>query len=374
MTLQRFESGSAANGKLAKGCELCIQGAKMVLFVTGRCSAGCFYCPVSAEKKGRDVVYANEGRAMSDEDIVEECQAMDALGAGITGGDPSSNMERTLRYVRLLKGRFGKGFHLHMYTAEISLEKALRLQEAGLDEIRYHPTEDLWGRMEETELKDICSQTTMDVGIEVPALPGKEDDLVRLAHCAFSSGVDFMNLNELEFSESNWDMMGTHGYSVKDDLSSAVLGSEETAMKVLEALPDLPLHFCSSRFKDGVQLRNRLKRRAEHTAAPYDVVTDDGTVLKGVIYADDLEDAKRFMSETYEVPDELMAIERGRLEIAPWVLEEVGEELPFRCYVVEEYPTRDRLEVERTPMNRLRKRDFNGFLPAAPRWGPQGFS
>ena len=325
MSVQRFESGSAANGELAKGCQYCIRGSKMVLLVTGRCSAGCFYCPISNEKKGRDVVYANEGRAHSDEDIIREAESMDAEGTGITGGDPSAVMDRTVHYIELLKAQFGRGHHIHMYTAVISLENAKRLEAAGLDEIRYHPTEDLWSKLNTTELASIVEQTALDVGIEV----------------------------ELEFSESNWGMMERYGLEIKDELSSAVKGSEETAMKVLERLPDLPIHFCSSTFKDSVQLRNRLARRAEHIAKEYDVITDDGTLVKGIVYHKDLDEAYRFLAETYDVPDELMFIDRdrNRLEIAPWILEEVGTELPYRCYIVEEYPTEDRLEVERTPIN-----------------------
>ena len=354
MSFVRFDSGSAADGELAQGCKLCIEGAKMVLLVTGRCSTGCFYCPVSAEKKGKDVTYANEGRVLSDEEIIEEAESMDALGAGITGGDPSQCLDRTIHYIRLLKEHFGKDFHLHMYTSTISLENAKKLEEAGLDEIRYHPGEGLWDRMDSTELAPIVEGTSMDVGIEVPALPGSEKKLIRLADYAFSVGVKFVNLNELEFSESNWDMMEEHGYALKDDISSAVAGSEETAVAVMDALPGRRIHFCSSSFKDSVQLRNRLRRRAEHTAKEYDVITDDGTFIKGIIYADDLDAAAEFMRGEYDVPDELMCIdgERNRMEIAAWILEEVGPELPFRCCIVEEYPTRDRMEVERTPIVR----------------------
>ena len=352
MTFQRFESGSAANGELAKGCQYCVKGSKAVIFVTGRCNAGCYYCPVSAGRKGKDVTYANEGRVHGDKEVIAEAESMDAEGAGITGGDPSIDMDRTVHLIKLLKDRFGKDFHIHMYTSIISLSNAKRLEDSGLDEIRYHPKESEWTSMDRTELKDIVSKTSMDVGIEVPALPGKDDDLCTLAQYSFSVGVKFMNLNELEFSESNWIMMDSHGYSVKDDLSSAVLGSEMTAINVLERNPGLPIHFCSSTFKDGVQLRNRLKRTAEHIAKEYDVVTDDGTLLKGILYADNLNDATEYLKENYDVPDELMYIdpERKRIEIAPWILEEIGKELPFKCYIIEEYPTRDRLEVERTPI------------------------
>jgi pyruvate formate-lyase activating enzyme-like uncharacterized protein len=69
---------------------------------------------------------------------------------------------------------------------------------------------------------------------------------------------------------------------------------------------------------------------------------------------DDLDAAADFLREEYDVPDELMYIdrERNRMEIAAWILEEVGPELPFRCYITEEYPTKDRMEVERTPVVR----------------------
>lgn len=352
MSFVRFDSGSAAEGELAEGCRRCIEGSKMVLLVTGRCRAGCYYCPVSAEKKGKDLVYANEWRVYSDGEIIEEAEAMDARGAGITGGDPSEVLDRTLHYIGLLRDRFGPDFHMHMYTSVISYGNAVRLREAGLDEIRYHPAPQTWAGFDASEIGRISVIPGLTVGIEVPALPGREDDIAHMLEAAFAAGASFANLNELEFSESNWEMMERYGYSVKNDTSAAVLGSEETALEVLRRLPGRNVHFCSSTFKDGVQLRNRLKRRAEHIAREYDVITDDGTFIKGILYAPDLDEAARFLREEYDVPDELFYIdrERNRMEIAAWILEEVGGELPFDCCITEEYPTKDRLEVERTPI------------------------
>jgi pyruvate formate-lyase activating enzyme-like uncharacterized protein len=37
----------------------------MVLFVTGRCHRTCWYCPLSRERKGLDVVYANDQKVSS---------------------------------------------------------------------------------------------------------------------------------------------------------------------------------------------------------------------------------------------------------------------------------------------------------------------
>lgn len=352
MNVERQECGSAHTGPLAEGCKHCMNGSKMVLFVTGRCRTGCYYCPVSLERKGNDVIYANELKVSDKKEIIEEAESMDATGTGITGGDPLVNVERTVRAIRLLKDHFGENHHIHLYTSTVDPEKVKTLIDAGLDEIRFHPPVSSWRDMDSSELSAIAKMD-IDVGIEVPALPDHEEGLIALLSYASDIGIKFVNLNELEFSESNWDMMEEHGYELKDDISAAIAGSEEVAFRMMEKFPDLPIHFCSSCFKDGVQLRNRLIRRANHIAEEYDVVTDDGTLMKGYAYPEDLDEAAEFLKEEYDVPDELMFIDRenNRLEVAPWVLEEIAEELPFKCYISEQYPTADRLEVERMPLN-----------------------
>ena len=352
MVTKRLECGSATNGALAKGCEHCINGSKMVLFISGKCNTGCFYCPVSNEKKGKDVIYANERKIGGEEEIISEAEGMDATGSGITGGDPLLNVDRTLRMIRMLKKKFGKEYHIHLYTSSIDPEKSKALEAVGLDEIRFHPPISLWENIGKTDLGKIIASSKMDVGIEVPAIPDLAAQLEKLIKDVTALGVKFININELEFSESNWEMISARQYELKDELSSAILGSEALAKKLLKRFPDANIHFCSSSFKDSVQLRKRLIRMAEKNAKEYDVVTEDGTVLKGIIYAEDLEKAAELLRNEYDVPDELMFIDpmRKRMEIASWFVEEIATELPFKCYIVEEYPTVDRLEVERIPL------------------------
>lgn len=45
---------------LPTGCKLCLMGLKSILFITGLCNVKCFYCPVSRERIGRDVIYIND--------------------------------------------------------------------------------------------------------------------------------------------------------------------------------------------------------------------------------------------------------------------------------------------------------------------------
>ena len=348
--LHKMECGSLCTGRVAEGCRHCIDGSKMVLFVTGRCGWNCYYCPVSLEKKGKDVIYANEGRVYTDDEIIAEAEAMDATGTGITGGDPLLDMDRTVHMIRLLKDRFGKGHHIHLYTATIDPEKAKRLQDAGLDEIRFHPPESVWTDMSSTRLRETVESLDIDVGVEVPALPHRERELNALVTYCREVGVDFVNLNELEFSESNWDMMEAYGYSVRDELSSAVDGSRETAVAVLKANKRADVHFCSSTFKDGIQLRRRLIRRAEHTAKPYQQVTEDGTLVRGYLYAKDLGAAESEL-RSMGVPEDMYEVLQDRIEVAPWILEDIADSVEHRCYLSEQYPTADGLEVERTPLN-----------------------
>jgi pyruvate formate-lyase activating enzyme-like uncharacterized protein len=59
-----------------------------------------------------------------------------------------------------------------------------------------------------------------------------------------------------------------------------------------------------------------------------------------------------FLKSEFEVPDELMHNdeEKKRVEVAAGILEQIADQLPYDSFLVEEYPTADRLEVEREPL------------------------
>ena len=351
--IRKLPRGSLARGPLARGCVLCQRGAKMVLLVTGKCAAGCYYCPLSAEKAGRDVIFADELRVRRPADILLEARLIDAEGTGITGGDPLCAPRRTVRYIRLLKQTFGQKHHIHLYTSgRFSPELVVKLADAGLDEIRFHPAPSDWPRFEKTKVASMlkmAKECKMAAGAEVPAVPGKEKALLALARSLDSLGADFLNQNELEYSETNYKRLNAQGFRVRDDISAGVLGSEETARRVLEGFDGkMALHYCSSGFKDGVQLRRRILRRANNVARPYEVITPDGTLLKGIIEGPPPVLGR--LRKEFRIPARLSAYDsrRRRAEIAPWLLEKVAPAFPRRCFIIEEYPTADRLEVERT--------------------------
>ncbi len=346
-----LEKNSFYTKRLAKGCQICREGAKLVLLVTGLCNANCFYCPLSEKKKGKDVIYANELLVKKEEDILKEAELIEAEGTGITGGDPLIVLDRVINFIKLLKNYFGDEHHIHLYTATLSYKKAKKLEKAGLDEIRFHPTPSLWDKIEKTNFKEIIKKLEIDKGMEIPLVPHMKEETFHLLKEVDKYGLDFINLNELEFSITNLDELDKYGYVAKNDESSAVKGSEEMAYEILKMDLETPLHYCSSSFKDAIQLRKRIGRRAKNIAKIYDVITEDGTLLKGVIMAnkEKIDEIKR----KFEIDDNMIAwdSEKNRIETSPFILEEIAEYLPYKCFLIEEYPTADRLEVEIIPLN-----------------------
>ncbi|HEV8359710.1 MAG TPA: radical SAM protein, partial [Candidatus Thermoplasmatota archaeon] len=180
-------------GSLARGCVLCEEGAKMVLFLSGDCHYTCFYCPVGKGRRNKDLVYADEVRIDPDapdalERLFAEGRAIDAKGTGITGGDPMYHPDRLVAYIRALKAEFGKGHHIHLYT-QIDFDPAWlgKLEAAGLDEIRFHPHPDHWAHMATSwhaKLIPLALQTKMEVGLEIPAIPHKEEETIALLEWA----------------------------------------------------------------------------------------------------------------------------------------------------------------------------------------------
>lgn len=350
-----MEKDSAYVGKLPEGCKYCREGSKLVLLITGLCPGSCWYCPLSEKKKDKDVLYANEKQCYTIEEVLEEAHTIDAEGTGITGGDPLVS-DKTSDHIRALKAEFGENHHIHLYTYTTDIDKVKNLLDAGLDEIRFHPPMEIWGEIGEGRYAEFLrglQDLDIDVGIEIPSIPKRREETIHLLK-TLGPWVDFINLNELEFSSTNWEEMVKRGYRQKSDISSAVKGSEELALELLEMDFGTSVHYCSASFKDGVQLTNRIKRRAENTARPGDIITEEGTLIKGVIIAENPDELIEKLKSVYDVPDEMIFYneKKNRIEINMYILEEIYEELDAECYGVEEYPTADRLEVERWYLQR----------------------
>lgn len=291
-------------GELTKGCVYCVEGRKLVLFITGICPRNCWYCPVADNKYQNDAVYANERPVKNIDEVIHEARITEAKGAGITGGDPLAKLDRTVEYIKGLKKEFGKNFHIHLYTSFdlVNEENLEKLFDAGLDEIRLHPD------FNENEAFSVCRKSSRifqhdedknwkrieivkkfkwKIGIEIPCIPDFREKTFKLIEY-FKDKVDFINLNELEAADTEHNGVFDKGYKAKDELSYGISGSEELGLEILQEYLHTPLniHFCTSRLKNAEQFGNRIKIRAKNVKKHYDIATNEGTLIRGAIYTE----------------------------------------------------------------------------------------
>ncbi|HEQ78335.1 MAG TPA: radical SAM protein [Euryarchaeota archaeon] len=353
----RKTNNNLFTGELSKGCRQCMKGEKLVLFISGICNMECIYCPLSEERRDRNLIWANERAVTNFREVLQEAEAMHAGGAGITGGDPLLSLSKTLEYTEALKKEFGTDFHLHLYTAQPVNEQIIKkLYMAGVDEIRFHITDkninSIWNTIE------AASKVYSSFGVEIPAVPGKAEKIKEIALRINSLG-GFLNLNELEFSHTNAEKLLSEGYNLNGEESYAAEGSEEAALEVLNFAEEnsLRVHFCTSEFKDSVQLKNRLLRTALQNVKDYEEVIEDGLLLKGVIISmkGSYIELISYLREKFDIPENLITFdeEKGRIETTREIVEALSKiyrNPNLKYYIVEEYPTSNRLETELIPL------------------------
>lgn len=331
--MKKIEGGSYYN-YLSEGCRLCTKGSKLVFFLTGECLHSCYYCPISEQKRGSDVIFANERDVSSFEDVVKELEVMDAEGVAITGGEPLLKPERLLDFLKLFKEL---NLHIHLYTTIIPQENFLVELSKYLDEIRFHPIS-LYNPQRFEESIIIAKKLDMEVGMEIPALRFSQDivDVVNQQEI-------FLNVNELEFSSTNYDKLVGKGFAVGESYEDTK--SREVAHIYSEKVDKF--HYCTSRFKDSVQFKRRLIRMAQNYPHFYQT-TEEGTLICGLIEGNvkEVKEILRQAGENYKQIED-------QLEVSVEFVEERGESLKgmgFNLSVIERYPTWNRIIVEKQPL------------------------
>jgi len=333
---------------VAEGCKFCVKGKKLVLFISGVCSRNCYYCSLSDVRKNKDKIWANERECRSVNDLIEEIKASNSKGAGITGGDPLLFLDRTLEYARAMKQEFGKNFHIHIYlpTKLVSSDKLKRLAEY-VDEVRFHP-EFLCREMTDEEAEEDMEKIFMasefwkkeNIGIELPVFPDKMKEILNFI-LKIKEHIGFVNLNELEVSETNIENI--QKYKFKDG-GYIVSGSIEAGIWILQELEKLQtklkVHLCTAELKDWEQYKNRLLM---HEILPHGQRTEEGTVIYLAIYAKDSEQFNELIKLKLGYADN----KKRRIILPEKRASKLINNRKYNVERVEEYPTFDGAEVLR---------------------------
>lgn len=310
----------------------------MVLFVTGACSRGCKFCPLSKMRKDADSTYSNEKKVKNFSEVVEEVRAQGAKGCSLTGGDPLLKLDRTLVLAKKLKETFGAKFHIHIYVStKLVTEEILEKLSENIDEIRFHPDFDKDLQEEANKIK-LASKfwDKKNIGVELPMFPDKKEEIWKIVK-SVQNTISFLNLNELESGEYSENHMKKN-YDLTEDgytISDSVEAGRDLAKRLENSFPKLSIHMCTADLKNNYQYKNRLKNYQQMKFAKRN---EDG--LNVYFRCENIKDITDQLPLNKYYIDE----EKNKVILAPSLVRKLRGQIKIEK--VEEYPTYEREEAE----------------------------
>jgi hypothetical protein len=333
---------------ISSGCKQCVRGEKLVLFISGICSRNCWYCSLSNKRKNSNKMWVNERECKTIKEIIKEVKESNSRGAGITGGDPLLFLNKTIKIASALKKEFGKNFHIHIYLpTKLVTKQNLKKLSKVIDEVRFHP-EVLLKKLSKKKLNSEIEKIKFaglffdkkNIGLEMPCIPNMKKEIIDFI-TKTKEYIGFVNLNEFEVSETNLKKiikkykLNSTGYVISESKKAGL-----DILKKIEKL-NIRVHLCTADLKNWHQYKNRLKL---HKILKYGYKTENGTViylitnLKNLKKVDSI--GKKYL------------IDKSKKRVI--LSEALARELIKKSLIVErveEFPTYDRIEVEKEQLN-----------------------
>lgn len=288
---------------VAEGCKYCLKGEKLVLFMGGKCSRNCWYCSLSNSRKKANKIFANERPVRRIKDIFREIKESNSRGIGITGGDPMVYFKKLLKILKKTRKRFPENFHIHIYLplGLVTLRKIKNLS-PYINEFRFHPSflinpDKALQNEEKNMIQEISKEIGKNkVGLELPLIPDKEKEIISFVY-SVKEHISFLNLNEFEISETNFDIV-TKKYKINED-TYTISSSKRLGLKLLNHFKKdkLKIHLCTAKTKEAYQYINRLKR---HRILPFGHKTRDGNVIYFSVYHKNIKKVSKQIKEITE--------------------------------------------------------------------------
>ena len=238
---------------VSPGCRLCGEGHWSCLFVNNRCNCKCFYCPTpqvdTSIPETQGITFDNP------ENYIGYIKKFGFKGVGLSGGEPLLTFGTTINFLSKIKKEFGDSVYVWMYTNGTLLdkEKAIKLAESGLDEIRF----DLAATEYNTKYLKLALGKIPNVTVEIPAIP---EDIAQLKNMAIeldSLGVNYLNLHQMRLTPHNFKNLFNRHYTFLHGQKVTVLESELTALKIINFVFQhgltLPVNYCSFHYKSHYQ-------------------------------------------------------------------------------------------------------------------------
>jgi pyruvate formate-lyase activating enzyme-like uncharacterized protein len=273
--LMRNAGASISYGWLSPACVECTGTGGSETFSTSfKCHRDCYFCfNYNLPDYER---YVREGCPWERElaDAHDKTRGKLAV-IGLTGGEPLLNLDDSVRFLKRARELFPHA-HLRMYTSGdlLTEEGARRLRDAGLCEIRFSVKQDDTDALHERVLDRmaLARRFIPDVVVEMPIVPGTEDEMHALMVRFDEIGITGMNLLEFCFPFHSWVEFEKRGFKLKNPPfpvmydygysgGLAVAGSEELALSLmLDGIREgygFGMHYCSLENKHRSEMRQR---------------------------------------------------------------------------------------------------------------------
>ncbi|WP_439185073.1 radical SAM protein [Carboxylicivirga taeanensis] len=272
-----FKETKPYHKQISKGCSICGSGQWSCLFITNKCNASCFYCPVS---QNSDEVPSTQGLEFaSADDYAQYIRLLGFKGVSFSGGEPLLYFDRTVDYLKTVRRQCSSDLYVWMYTNGLlaDTEKIKVLADAGLDELRFDIGATGFSLDRLKQAKGIIPNVT----IEIPAVPEEKDKLIAMLPAMADAGVSNLNLHQMRMTQHNADKLIKRGYTIINAERPLVLESELAALEIIAAAQkqgiDMGINYCSFHFKHRFQKAGYRKMLAAQVYAN-DSITQAGYV------------------------------------------------------------------------------------------------
>ena len=258
------ENGGASiwRGWISPACLACRKGEQTAtFFVSLKCTKNCYFCFNPNQENYEYFRHHTRDITAELRQAYKQGQHFNCLA--VTGGEPCLHKPEVLDFLRCAKELY-PDVHVRIYTSGDLLDDAFlaELASAGLDELRFSvkPQETDGVQAQLFDRIGAAVKAIPDVMVEMPVIPGEEEEMRRLLLRLDAMGVRGINLLEFCFPLYNEDefqrrdfMLRRKPYKVLYNYWYAgglpVAGSEAACLDLLRFAEERKLgmgvHYCS---------------------------------------------------------------------------------------------------------------------------------
>ncbi len=273
-----FKQTKPYHNQISKGCKICGEGSWSCLFITNKCNAGCFYCPVS---QNEDEVPSTQGLDFkTPTEYANYINQFKFKGVSFSGGEPLLFFDRTLAYLTEVRKKCDKDLYIWAYTNGIlaDREKMEQLAKAGLNEIRF----DIGATAFKLDKIASAKGLIPNITIEIPAVPEEKQRLIDLLPKMIEAGVTNLNLHQLRLTPHNVRHLSKRDYTYIPAERPIVLESELAAMEIIHYAREnnlkIGINYCSFFYKHRFQKAGYRRQIAEALNVNANEITENGYI------------------------------------------------------------------------------------------------